>query len=148
MKSPAKKKFNYWMVKQEPETYSGDDFVKDGTTDWTGVRNYQARNNLRGMKVGDRVLFYHSGTGKEVVGLAEVVKSAYADPTADDPQWVAVNLKPVKPLASPVQLAAIRYDKRLSQLPLIRQSQLSVMPLTKEEFDVIVGMGNSKGRKR
>ena len=80
------------------------------------------------------------------IGLAEVVKSAYADPTADDPQWVAVDLKPVKPLANPVQLAAIRYDKRLSQLPLIRQSQLSVMPLTKEEFDVIVTMGNSKGR--
>jgi predicted RNA-binding protein with PUA-like domain len=139
-------KHHYWMVKQEPETYSWDDFVKDGCTDWTGVRNYQARNNLRGMKVGDRVLFYHSGKGKEVVGLAEVVKSSYADPTADDPQWVAVDLKPVKPLASPVQLAAIRYDKRLSQLPLIRQSQLSVMPLTKDEFDVIVGMGNSKGR--
>ena len=141
-------KHHYWMVKQEPETYSWDDFVTDGSTDWTGVRNYQARNNLKGMKAGDRVLFYHSGKGKEVVGLAEVVKSAYPDPTADDPQWVAVDLKPVKPLANPVPLAAIRYDKRLSQLPLIRQSQLSVMPLTKEEFDVIVGMGNSKGRKR
>lgn len=139
-------KHHYWMVKQEPETYSWDDFVKEGQTDWTGVRNYQARNNLRGMKIGDRVLFYHSGKGKEVVGQAEVVKSAYPDPTADDPQWVAVDLKPVKPLANPVQLAAIRYDKRLSQLPLIRQSQLSVMPLTKEEFDVIVAMGNSKAR--
>jgi predicted RNA-binding protein with PUA-like domain len=96
------------------------------------------------MKVGDRVLFYHSGKGKEVVGLAEVVKSAYPDPTADDPQWVAVDLKPIKPLSSPVQLAAIRYDKRLSQLPLIRQSQLSVMQLTKDEFDVIVSMGGSK----
>jgi predicted RNA-binding protein with PUA-like domain len=139
-------KHHYWMVKQEPETYSWDDFVKDGSTDWSGVRNYQARNNLRGMKVGDRVLFYHSGKSKEVVGLAEVVKGAYADPTADDAQWVAVDLKPVKPLANPVQLAAIRYDKRLSQLPLIRQSQLSVMPLTKEEFDVIVAMGSNKGR--
>ena len=87
------------------------------------------------MKPGDKVLFYHSGKGKEVVGLAEVVKAAYPDPTADDPQWVAVDLKPVKPLATSVQLAAIRYDKRLSQLPLIRQSQLSVMPLTKDEFD-------------
>lgn len=134
------------MVKQEPETYSWDDFVKDGSTDWTGVRNYQARNNLRGMKVGDRVLFYHSGKGKEVVGLAEVVKSAYPDPTAEDPQWVAVDLKPIKPLANPVQLAAIRYDKRLSQLPLIRQSQLSVMQLSKDEFDVIVSMGG--GRKQ
>ena len=135
-----KTKSSYWMVKQEPETYSWDDFVKDGNTDWSGVRNYQARNNLREMKVGDRVLFYHSGKGKEVVGLAEVIKSAYPDPTADDPQWVAVDLKPVKPLANSVQLAAIRYDKRLSQLPLIRQSQLSVMSLTKDEFDVIVSM--------
>jgi len=136
------------MVKQEPETYSWDDFVRDGSTDWSGVRNYQARNNLRSMKVGDKVLFYHSGKGKEVVGLAEVTKAAYADPTADDEQWVAVDLKPVKPLASAVQLAAIRYDKRLSQLPLIRQSQLSVMPLTKDEFDVIVSMGSNKTRRR
>lgn len=146
MKTSTKNKHNYWMVKQEPETYSWDDFVKDGSTDWSGVRNYQARNNLRGMRVGDRVLFYHSGKGKEVVGLAEVIKPAYPDPTADDPQWVAVDLKPVKPLANPVQLAAIRYDKRLSQLPLIRQSQLSVMQLTKDEFDVIVAMGSGKTR--
>ena len=137
----------FWMVKQEPETYSWDDFVSDGKTDWTGVRNYQARNNLKTMKVGDRVLFYHSGKGKEVVGLAEVLKAAYTDPTSDDPQWVAVDLKPVKPLGTPVPLAAIRYDKRLSQLPLIRQSQLSVMPLTKDEFDVIVAMGSAKARK-
>ena len=146
MKKPAKN--NYWMVKQEPETYSWTDFVNDGRTDWSGVRNYQARNNLREMKNGDRVLFYHSGKDKAVVGLAEVVKGAYTDPTADDPQWVAVDLKPVKPLGAPVPLAAIRYDKRLSQLPLIRQSQLSVMPLTKDEFDVIVAMGNSKSRKK
>jgi len=146
MKKPAKN--NYWMVKQEPETYSWTDFVNDGRTDWSGVRNYQARNNLREMKNGDRVLFYHSGKDKAVVGLAEVVKSAYTDPTAGDPQWVAVDLKPVKPLGAPVPLAAIRYDKRLSQLPLIRQSQLSVMPLTKDEFDVIVAMGNSKSRKK
>lgn len=140
-------KNRYWMVKQEPETYSWDDFARDGQTDWSGVRNYQARNNLREMKVGDRVLFYHSGKGKEVVGMAEVTKGAYQDPTADDSQWVAVDLKPLKPLATPVPLAAIRYDKRLSQLPLIRQSQLSVMPLTKEEFDVIVMMGNGKARR-
>jgi predicted RNA-binding protein with PUA-like domain len=146
MKKPAKN--SYWMVKQEPETYSWTDFVNDGRTDWSGVRNYQARNNLREMKNGDRVLFYHSGKDKAVVGLAEVVKSAYKDPTADDPQWVAVDLKPIKPFATPVLLAAIRYDKRLSQLPLIRQSQLSVMPLTKDEFDVIVTMGNSKPRKK
>jgi predicted RNA-binding protein with PUA-like domain len=140
-------KNKYWMVKQEPETYSWDDFVRDGRTDWTGVRNYQARNNLREMKAGDRVLFYHSGKDKAVVGIAEVAKSAYADPTAQDPQWLAVDLKPVKPLAVPVPLPAIRYDKRLSGLPLIRQSQLSVMPLTKDEFDVLVGMGSAKRKK-
>jgi len=142
------KKSKYWMVKQEPETYCWDDFVGDGRTDWSGVRNYQARNNLRQMKVGDKVLFYHSGKEKAVVGLAEVVKSAYPDPTANDSQWVAVDLKPTKALNTPVPLAAIRYDKRLSQLPLIRQSQLSVMSLDKDEFDVIVAMGNSKPRKK
>lgn len=138
----------YWMVKQEPETYSWDDFVKDGRTDWTGVRNYQARNNLRAMKTGERVLFYHSGKEKAVVGVAEVVKAAYIDPTADDEQWVAVDLKPVKPFMNPVPLAAIRYDKRLSDLPLIRQSQLSVMPLTKDEFDTILATGEGKTRKK
>ena len=136
------------MVKQEPETYSWSDLVSDGKTDWTGVRNYQARNNLREMKTGDRVLFYHSGKEKAVVGLAEVVKAAYADPTAADGEWVAVDLKPVKALKNPVPLAAIRYDKRLSQLPLIRQSQLSVMSLTKEEFDIIVATGDGKTRKK
>lgn len=136
------------MVKQEPETYSWSDFVSDGITDWSGVRNYQARNNLREMKTGERVLFYHSGKDKAVVGIAEVVKGAYPDPTADDDvQWVAVDLKPIKALKNPVPLAAIRYDKRLSQLPLIRQSQLSVMSLTKDEFDVIVAIGAGKGRK-
>jgi predicted RNA-binding protein with PUA-like domain len=136
------------MVKQEPEVYSWSNFIADGGTDWTGVRNYQARNNLREMKVGDRVLFYHSGKDKAVVGIAEVAKSAYADPTADDPQWVAVDLKPLKALDTPVQLAAIRYDKRLSQLPLIRQSQLSVMPLTKDEFEAIVAMGKTKKTRK
>jgi predicted RNA-binding protein with PUA-like domain len=150
--TPIKKKrkiaTGYWMVKQEPETYSWSDFVRDSRTNWSGVRNYQARNNLREMNTGDHVLFYHSGKEKAVVGLAEVVKSAYPDPTADDPQWVAVDLKPIKPLKSPVPLAAIRYDKRLSQLPLIRQSQLSVMSLTKDEFDIIVATGDGKTRKK
>ncbi len=143
----TKKKRKHWMVKQEPETYSWEAFVHDGRTDWSGVRNYQARNNLREMKTGDHVLFYHSGKGKEVVGVAEVVKAAYQDPTSDDPQWLAVDLKPLRTLNNPVPLAAIRYDKRLEKLPLIRQSQLSVMPLTKDEFDVIVAMGNGKSRK-
>ena len=146
-KSPAKKTTRpsgFWLVKQEPETYSWDDFVRDGHTDWTGVRNFQARNNLKQMKVGERVLFYHSSTGKCVVGIAEVAKAAYPDPTADDPQWVAVDLKPVKPFREAVPLAAIRYTAKLANLPLIRQSQLSVMPLTKEEFDTIVAMGSGK----
>ena len=133
-----------WLVKQEPENYSWDDFVRDGRTDWTGVRNFQARNNLKQMKVGDRVLFYHSGTGKCVVGIAEVAKAAYPDPTAGDPQWVAVDLKPVKPLKENVPLTAIRYNDKLANLPLIRQSQLSVMPLTKDEFETIVTMGSGK----
>ena len=150
-KSTAKKTgrtSGLWLVKQEPETYSWDDFVRDGRTDWTGVRNFQARNNLRQMKAGDRALFYHSGTGKCVVGIAEVAKAAYPDPTADDPQWVAVDLKPVKPLNEPVLLASIRYHAKLANLPLIRQSQLSVMPLTKEEFETIVGMGAGKKAKK
>ena len=144
----AKTRTAYWMVKQEPETYSWDDFVRDGKTDWTGVRNYQARNNLREMKTGDRVLFYHSGKEKAVVGLAEVVKAGYPDPTSDDEQWMAVDLKPVNRFLNPVPLPAIRYDRRLNGLPLIRQSQLSVMPLTKEEYDVITAMGNGKSRKK
>lgn len=143
-----KAKGGYWMVKQEPETYSWSDFAKDGRTDWTGVRNYQARNNLREMKSGDRVLFYHSGKEKAVVGLAEVLKGAYPDPTAAEGEWVAVDLKPVKALKNPVPLASIRYDKRLSQLPLIRQSQLSVMPLTRDEFEIIVATGDGKTRKK
>jgi predicted RNA-binding protein with PUA-like domain len=146
-KTTSRKKGNYWMVKQEPETYSWDDFVADGKTDWSGVRNYQARNNLRKMTTGECVLFYHSGKDKAVVGLAEVVRPAYPDPTADDEQWVAVDLKPLGKLNNPVPLAAIRYDKRLSQLPLIRQSQLSVMPLTKDEFDVIVALGAGNAAK-
>lgn len=141
-------KSTYWMVKQEPETYSWENFMREGRTDWTGVRNYQARNNLREMRTGDRVLFYHSGKDKAVVGIAEVAKAAYADPTADDSQWVAVDLKPVKALETAVPLAAIRYDKRLSRLPLIRQSQLSVMPLTKDEFEAIVSMGGGKNRRK
>jgi predicted RNA-binding protein with PUA-like domain len=134
----------FWLVKQEPEGYSWDDFVRDGRTEWTGVRNFQARNSLRQMKAGDRVLFYHSGSGKCVVGIAEVAKAAYPDPTADDPQWVAVDLKPVKPLKHEVPLADMREHPKLGNMLLIRQSRLSVMPLTKEEFETIVGMSDKK----
>jgi predicted RNA-binding protein with PUA-like domain len=144
----TKPKATYWLVKQEPETYSWTDFVNEGKTDWTGVRSYQARNNLREMKSGDRVLFYHSGKDKAVVGVAEVLKTAYPDPTAKDGDWVAVDLKPVKALKNPVPLAAIRYDTRLSQLPLIRQSQLSVMSLSKDEFEIILAAGDGKPRKK
>ena len=129
---------NYWMVKQEPEAYSWDDLVKDGATDWTGVRNFQARNNLKAMKKGDKVLFYHSVTGKEVVGIAVVSKEAFPDPTDD--KWFATELKPVKPLKKPVTLAQIKANLALAEIKLVRQSQLSVMPLTKDEFDEIVSM--------
>ena len=129
---------NYWMVKQEPDAYSWDDFVKDGATDWTGVRNFQARNNLREMKKGDKVLFYHSNVGKEVVGIAEVSKEAFPDPT--DEKWFATELKPVKPLKKPVTLIAMKANLALANLKLIRQSQLSVLPVTKDEYEEILSM--------
>jgi len=134
----------YWLVKQEPEDYSWTDLVRDGSTSWTGVRNFQARNNLRQMKVGDTVFFYHSGKEKSVVGIAQVAKAAYPDPTADDPAWIAVDIKPVKPLSRPVALVDIRANSKLSNLLLIRQSRLSVMPVTKQEFEEIVRMGGKK----
>jgi predicted RNA-binding protein with PUA-like domain len=134
----------YWLVKQEPEAYSFDDLVRDGRTDWTGVRNFQARNNLRQMKAGDAVLFYHSGESKSVVGIAQVAQAPYPDPTADDEQWVAVDIKPVKPLKQPVPLAAMREHPKLATLLLIRQSRLSVMPVSKVEFETIVKMGGGK----
>jgi len=129
---------NYWMVKQEPEAYSWYDFVKDGKTDWTGVRNFQARNNLRDMKKGDKVLFYHSVTGKEVVGIASVTKPNFPDPT--DEKWVAVELSPSKPFKKSVTLAQIKANLALAKIGLLRQSQLSVMALSKDEFDEIVSM--------
>jgi len=133
---------NYWLVKSEPSAYSWDDLVKDGGTRWDGVRNYQARNNLRNMKKGDLVLYYHSGALPEVVGMAKVVKGSYQDPTTDDERWVAVDLEPVKPLKRPVALGDIKNEKRLKDISLIKQGRLSVMPVTKEEYDVILGMGS------
>jgi predicted RNA-binding protein with PUA-like domain len=132
----------FWLVKQEPEDYSWKDLVKDPKTAWTGVRNFQARNNLRQMQTGDAVLFYHSGKEKSVVGIAEVAKAAYPDPTADDPAWVAVDIKPAKPLNKPVSLADIRANAKLNEMLLVRQSRLSVMPVTREEFETIVKMGS------
>lgn len=135
---------NNWLVKQEPEDYSWDDLVRDKKTAWTGVRNFQARNNLRNMKTGDAVLFYHSGKEKSVVGIAEVAKTAYPDPTADDDSWIAVEIKPLKRLAKPVSLADIRANAKLRDLLLVRQSRLSVMPVSNEDFDEIVKMSGKK----
>lgn len=131
----------YWLVKSEPFKYSWDDFVKDGSTYWDGVRNAQARNNLHAMRKGDRVLYYHSNEGKEVVGIARVTKAAYPDPTTDDERWVVVDLAPVKALARPVPLAEIKADAKLANIPLVTQSRLSVMPLPKAAFDRIVSLG-------
>ncbi len=144
MTKPRAEMKRYWLVKQEPEDFSWSDLVGDGGTQWTGVRNFQARNNLRQMKAGDAVFFYHSGKEKSVVGIAQVARAAYPDPTADDPSWVAVDIKPVKPLSQPVPLIDIRANPKLRNLLLIRQSRLSVMPVTQQEFQEIVRMGSVK----
>lgn len=132
---------NYWLVKSEPFKYSWDRFVEEGRTFWDGVRNFQARNNLKAMKEGDLVLYYHSNEGKEIVGIAEVVKEYYQDPTTEDTQWVVVDLSPKEPLQRPVTLAQIKSEPRLENIGLIKQSRLSVMPVTREEFDVILELG-------
>ena len=128
---------NHWLVKQEPEAYSWDDFVRDGRTDWTGVRNFQARNNLRAMRKGDAVLFYHSVSDKAVVGIAQMTREAFPDPTAQEGDWSAVELKPVKPLKKPVTLEQIKAEPKLHGIALLRNSRLSVQPLGKAEFDLI-----------
>jgi predicted RNA-binding protein with PUA-like domain len=125
---------NYWLVKSEPAAYAWTDFVKDGRAAWTGVRNYQARIHLRAMKTGDTVCFYHSVTGKEVVGVAKVAREAYADPTAPGEDWACVDLAPVKALPKPVSLAAIKADPLLKAMLLVKQSRLSVTPLTGAQF--------------
>ena len=134
---------NYFLVKSEPFKYSWEQFNKDGETFWDGVRNYQARNNMKAMKKGDLVLFYHSNEGKEVVGMAKVVKEYYQDPTTEDEKWVVVDLAPVQSFERPVTLEAIKADKMLEDVALVRQGRLSVMPLKQAEFDRIVEMGNS-----
>lgn len=130
----------HWLVKSEPHKYSWEKFNQDGRTFWDGVRNYQARNNLREMQKGDLVLFYHSNEGKEVVGIAKVVKEAYQDPTTTDPNWVVVDLSPVETLKKPVTLEQIKADEPLKNISLVRQGRLSVMPLKAEEFDRILEM--------
>lgn len=130
----------YWLVKSEPFKYSWQQFLKDKRTFWDGVRNYQARNNMQAMKKDDLVLFYHSNEGKEVVGLAKVVKESYQDPTTDDTRWVVVDIAPVETLKQPVTLETIKADDQLQDIALVRQGRLSVIPLKKEEFDRILSL--------
>ena len=134
----------YWLVKQEPEKYPWEQFIKDKGTYWDGVRNYQARNNLRAMKKGDQVMYYHSVTGKSVVGVAKVTGEAYPDPTAKEGDWSVVDLKPVKALNKPVSLEEIKKDSKLAEISLIKQSRLSVMPLRAAEFSRILQLGQTK----
>jgi predicted RNA-binding protein with PUA-like domain len=134
---------NYWMVKSEPFKYSWEQFAQDKQAVWDGVRNYQARNNLRAMQKGDLVLFYHSNEGLCVVGIAKVFKTAYQDPTTDDTNWLAVTLKPFKKLKTPVELKTMKADRKLSNLALIKQGRLSVSPVTEDEFNRILEISES-----
>ena len=133
---------NYWLVKSEPSVYSWEQLLKEGETGWEGVRNYAARNHLRSMKKGDEVFFYHSNEGLEIVGIAKVSKEAFQDPTTDEPAWLSVKLKPFKTLKKPVPLATLKADKRLKEFPLIRIGRLSVMPVTKEEYAIIMSFAS------
>jgi predicted RNA-binding protein with PUA-like domain len=133
----------HWLVKSEPGTYSWERLVREGSAVWDGVRSAQARNHLSAMGKGDLVLFYHSGEGREVVGVAKVARSAYPEPGAGDPQWLAVDLVPVRALARPVALSAIKADHALARTALVRQSRLSVMPLEPEEFERILALSKA-----
>jgi predicted RNA-binding protein with PUA-like domain len=135
---------NHWLVKSEPEAYSWETFVKDGRTAWTGVRNYTARNNLRAMKAGDTVFFYHSGEAKSVVGVARVTKAAYPDPTAEEGDWSAVDLVPVKSVSRTVTLSQIKADKILREMKLVKLSRLSVSPVTHEQFVRLLELAETK----
>lgn len=134
----------YWLVKSEPSVYGWENLVKDKKTDWTGVRNYAARNHLRSMKKGDEVLFYHSNEGLDIVGIAKVAREAYQDPTTEETAWVAVDLKPFKKLRKPVSLTDIKKEKRLNNMALLRIGRLSVQPVTDEEWKVIMEMAGQK----
>lgn len=133
----------HYLVKSEPSVYSFDQLVADGRTTWDGVRNYEARNNLRAMKKGDTLLFYHSNEGKEIVGVARVLKAAYADPTTDE-DWSVVDVGPVKELARPVTLAEIKAHPTLSKMQLVKKSRISVVPVTDDEFRAILALGKTK----
>ena len=134
---------NYWLVKSEPEAYSWQEFVQKKEEVWDGVRNYQARNNMQAMRKGDTVLFYHSNEERQIMGLSTVVKEAYQDPTTDDPAWVVVDLKAGKKLKTPVTLVRIKQTPGLENIALIRQSRLSVMPLTDDEFTIIMSIASA-----
>ncbi|REA64172.1 EVE domain-containing protein [Dyadobacter luteus] len=133
---------NYWLIKSEPDTYSWDDFVKEGKSMWDGVRNHAARLNMIAMKEGDLALFYHSNEGREIVGLAKVSKEHYPDPTADDPRWVVVEFVPVEKFPKPVTLKQIKSDKRFEDMALVRLSRLSVGPVKPEEYDFIMQLAH------
>ena len=135
---------SYWLVKSEPSLYSWDQFVKEGQTFWNGVRNYAARNNMKAMKKGDEVFFYHSNEGLEIVGIAKVVKESYQDPTTEDAAWVVVDLKPKKKLKKPVTLKQMKEDKRLANMDLIRLGRLSVQSVKEEEWNIIMEMAGEK----
>lgn len=134
----------YWLVKSEPFKYSWDQFVKDKKTTWEGVRNYAARNNLQAMKKGDKVLYYHSNEGVEIVGIAQVVKEFYQDPTTTEPAWVVVDLKPVKRLKKPVSLSQIKAEPQLANMALVRLGRLSVQPVTDIEWQLVMDMAGEK----
>lgn len=134
----------YWLVKSEPSAYSWDQFVKDKQTEWTGVRNYAARINLRAMKKGDEVLYYHSNEGVEIVGVAKITKEAHQDSTTEDTAWVAVDLKPVKKLKKSVPLVEIKKDKRLANMDLVRLGRLSVQTVKEDEWKIIMEMAGEK----
>ena len=135
---------SYWLVKSEPFKYSWDQFVADKKTFWDGVRNYGARNNLKAMKKGDEVLFYHSNEGVEIVGIAKVVKEFYQDPTTDEDAWVVVDLKPVKKLKKAVPLALVKVEKRLANMDLVRLGRLSVQTVKPEEWDVVMELAGER----
>jgi predicted RNA-binding protein with PUA-like domain len=134
---------NHWIVKSEPESYSWSNLLKEGRAAWTGIRNFQARNNLRSMKKGDQVLFFHSVSEKQIVGLTRVAREAYPDPTAQEGDWVCVDLIPAKTLTRPVTLAAIKTDAAVKDIPMVKNSRLSVTPLTKLQFDRLMAMAES-----
>ncbi len=139
----AKKEINHWLIKSEPNKYSWDDLNKDGSTFWDGVRNYEARNNLRAMKTGDLLLYYHSNDGKEIVGIAKVIKEAYQDPTTDDDRWVAVDIEPFKKLKNSVSLATMKATPELENMKMVRQGRISVTPVTPAEFDKIIALSEA-----